>query len=68
MRQLDDLSKAQFSKQCGIIVVQRSAVPSAGYNDRNLFGKMRERAWIDMVVMIMGQKNRGRTRQEFTPK
>ena len=67
MRQFDHVAKSQFPQERQIIVGERAPIPSARHDDRRILGQVQERARIHMIVVIMGQEDGSRFRQQRSP-
>ncbi len=67
VRQFDDVSKSQLPKQRQVVVEKLLPIAPAGNHDRHVFRHMQQGPGIHVVIVVMGQKDRGRFRQHRAP-
>ena len=65
--QLDDSTKSQLAQQGQVVIVQLLAIAPARHDDRRVFRQVEQCTRIDVVVMVMGQEDRGRFGKQRTP-
>src|SRR4029079_15398943 len=67
MRQLDHPAEAQLSKERRIIVKEMLFVSTARHDHGRIFRQVEQGAWIDVVVVVMREEDRGRLREKRGP-
>src|SRR6478672_5840669 len=67
VRQLDDPAEAQLSKERRIIVEEMLFISTARHDHRRVFRQVEQGAWIDVVVMVMREEDRGGLGKKRSP-